>query len=279
MKIIRVFPVKTSYTPDDEYCFFDTPPLPMFIPEHEEIHICCVFTWDKPRAEFLKETWSAITDKPVKLSGPAYDDSAGDFIPGRYIKKGIIFTSRGCPNQCAWCFVPKREGDLRELPIVAGNIISDNNFLACSRAHKDKVFEMLKSQKAIDFKGGLEVGLIDEHFIENIRSLRIHELWLACDTDNAIENLRKAAEKLAKAGFKRRKLRCYTLIGLNGLEKDEARLRAVYEAGCMPFAQLFQPVERIEYDLEYKKFARQWQRPAATISHMEKGTSYKDFNT
>lgn len=65
------------------------------------------------------------------------------------------------------------------------------------------------------------------------------------------------------------------MIGLNGIEKDEERLRAVHEAGCMPFAQLFQPVERIEYDQEYKLFRRQWCLPAATKAHMEKGTSYK----
>ena len=231
--------------------------------------------------EFLRECWEEMTDKPVLLSGPAYDNSAGDFVPGRYIKKGIIFTSRGCPNKCAWCFVPKREGKLRELPIVEGNIISDNNFLACSTEHKDKVFEMLRTQKRIEFKGGLEVGLIDDHFIENVSKMRkqIKELWLACDTDNAIEKLTEAAEKLKAAGFNRRKLRCYTLIGINGIEKDEARLRAVYGAGCMPFAQLYQPEDRIEYDQDYKSFSRQWQRQPAIIAHMEKGTSYKDYNT
>jgi hypothetical protein len=279
MKIIRVFPVKTSYTPDDDYCFFDTPPFQELIPEHDEIHICCVFTWDKPRAEFLYNAWQAVTDKPVLLDGPAYGNSGGEFIPGRYIKQGIIFTSRGCPNHCSWCFVPKREGALRELPVVEGNIIQDNNFLACSREHKDKVFEMLRTQKAINFKGGLEVGLIDDHFIENVKQLSIKELWLACDTDNAIHKLQEAAGRLTEAGFNRRKLRCYTMIGINGIEADEKRLRAVYEAGCMPFAQLYQPEQRKEYDPDYKKFARQWQRPAATVAHMEHGTSYNDFNT
>ena len=50
-------------------------------------------------------------------------------------------------------------------------------------------------------------------------------------------------------------------------------------AGCMPFAQLYQPEDRIEYDQDYKSFSRQWQRQPAIIAHMEKGTSYKDYNT
>ena len=33
-----------------------------------------------------------------------------------------------CNNNCPWCIVPKIEGKLKELPIVPGNIIQDNNF-------------------------------------------------------------------------------------------------------------------------------------------------------
>ena len=55
MQIIRVFPVKTSYTPDDEFCFFDTPPFRELIPDHDEIHVCCVFTWDRQRADLEEQ--------------------------------------------------------------------------------------------------------------------------------------------------------------------------------------------------------------------------------
>lgn len=278
-KIIRVFPSKNKFSPADNYCFFDTPPLEEFIPEHDEVHVCCIFTWDKFKAEYLRDCWQEKTNKAVKISGPAYGNSAGEFIPGMYIKQGVTFTSRGCPNNCYWCFVPEREGKLRELEIKAGHIIQDNNFLACSRSHKDKVFEMLKTQKQIEFRGGLECSLVDDRFIEAVKGLSIHELWLACDTDGALPLLQKTAYKLQKAGFNQNKLRCYVLIGINGIDKDEARLREVYNAGCMPFAQLYQPEQSKEYSKDYKAFARQWQRPPATKAHMEKGTSFRDFGT
>ena len=58
-KILRVFPRKTSYTPDDELAFVGMPT--MFIPEHDEIHISCTFTWDKELCENLAYQWEGIS--------------------------------------------------------------------------------------------------------------------------------------------------------------------------------------------------------------------------
>ncbi len=276
--IIRVFPRKTSYTPDDDMAFIGMPGL--LIPEHKEIHISCAFTWDKAYCEELAFQWEGRTNKPVKLGGPAFGSTAEDFVQGMYIKKNIIFTTRGCNNNCPWCCVPKLEGKLKELPICEGNIIQDNNFLQSSRQHKDKVFEMLKHQKAICFKGGLEADLIDYHFINGISDLRISELWLACDTDAKLPEFKRACEKLTKAGFNREKIKCYVLSYGKDRDKDEARAQAVYEAGAMPFVQLYRDFsdKKTEYSADWNAWARMWQRPAATRAHMEKGTSYKDFS-
>lgn len=279
MKIIRVFPTKTSYTPIDDYVFIGMPPF--IIPEHDEIHISCTFTWDRDYCEFLQYQWQGRTNKPVKLGGVAFGSSSDEFIPGMYVKPNIIFTTRGCNNKCPWCVVPKNEGRLKELPIHPGNILQDNNFLQASRAHKEKVFEMLKSQKGICFKGGLESDLIDDHFVNNVTSLRIKELWLACDTDSSLPSLKKACEKLKKAGFNRNKIYCYALSYGKNMEKDEARCRAIYEAGAMPFMQLYRDFsdKKTEYPVEWNKFQRQWSRPAVIRAHMERGTDFRDYNT
>lgn len=277
--IIRVFPHRfKQITPDDEMAFVGLPTLA--IPEHDEVHVCCTFSWDKGLCEELAFQWEGRTNKPVKLGGVAYASPVGDFTPGLYIKKGIAFTSRGCNNNCPFCIVPKNEGPLRELPVLEGHVIQDNNFLQCSRRHKDRVFEMLRGQRAICFKGGLEPGHIDDHFIESITSLRIAELWLACDTDGSLPAFKKACAKLVKAGFSRNNIRCYALIG-DDLDKNEARLRQIYEAGALPSAQLFRDYAetKTEYSKDWNAFARMWQRPAATVAHMERGTSYKDYHT
>lgn len=268
-KIIRVFTRQTSYTPTDEFVFIGNPPLKEMIPEHDEVHVSCAFTWDMDEAEELAFQWETATKKPVKLGGPAYHSPADDFVPGLYVRKGITFTSRGCNNNCPWCGVRQIEGKLRELKIAEGNVIQDNNFLQCSRAHKGKVFDMLRGQRGICFRGGLETDLIDDHFVENITSLRISELWLACDTDAALPQFKKACEKLTRAGFSRHNIRCYSLIGTD-MEKEEQRNREIFNAGAMPFSQLRRDFSRTktEYSKEWQRFERTWQRPAATVAHM-----------
>lgn len=286
LKVLRIFPNnRNQYTPTDNliYCanYNLQPPILEQFPNFDEIHISCSFTWDKAFCQDLKYQLEGVTDKPVKLGGVAFGSPAEDFNQGIYIKSNIIFTSRGCNNNCPWCIVPKLEGKLRELPICQGNVIQDNNFLMTSKSHKDKVFEMLKTQKGICFKGGLECELIDNHFVQAIKGLRIAELWLACDTDADIPAFKKACEKLVKAGFNRNKIKCYVLSYGKNMDADEARARTVYEAGAMPFMQLYRDFSETKttYSKDWNNFARMWQRPAATMAHMEKGTNYKNFRT
>jgi hypothetical protein len=263
MKIIRVFPQRTSFTPRDELAFVGEPPLFRPSNNHIPVHVSCAFTWDINKAKRLAESWSQYY-MTVKLGGPAYDDPCDNFIPGMYLKRGITFTSRGCNNQCPWCLVPKREGRIRQIDNFAeGNIIQDNNFLQCNRLHRDKVYRMLKTQRRIEFSGGLSAGLLSWEDAEQLRSLKIYQLFFACDTKGAIYSLRNAGELLK--GLDRRKLRCYVLLAFNGQTISEARehLESVWQAGFMPHAQLYQPPDKwINYLPEWRLLARQWSRPA-----------------
>lgn len=236
----------------------------MFMPDYDEIHISVTFTWDIKRGHFLKEQWRDY-GKKILIGGPAFGNQEDNFVPGKYLKKGIVITSRGCNNNCNFCMVPKKEDKLREIKINEGHIINDNNLLQCSKKHLRKVFDMLKKQKAIEFKGGLQADLITDKIVEELRGLRIKELWLACDTNSSLKNLRKAFQKLTKY-FNRKKLRCYVLIGKNWGEENY-RLREVYKIGFLPFAQLYQPENRIKYSRVWRDFARRWSRPAI-IKHL-----------
>lgn len=276
--ILRVFTKRTSYTPEDNLVFIGPPPAQKLIPDHDEVHVSCVFTWDRQYADYLAFQWEGKTNKPVKLGGPAFGSTATDFEQGMYVKSGILFTTRGCNNTCPWCIVPKIEGRLKELPVTQGKIIQDNNFLQAGRAHKERTFAMLKTQHGICFKGGLQASLVDDHFVEAVRGLHISELWLACDTDEALPGFKRACGKLVRAGFTREHIKCYCLIG-DDRDKNEARLREVYHAGAMPFAQLFRDFSdsKTEYSSEWNAFARQWQRPAAIKAHMSRNTDYHDL--
>ena len=65
------------------------------------------------------------------------------------------------------------------------------------------------------------------------------------------------------------------------IEENEKRLSAVYNAGAMPFAQLYREYswKKTTYSKEIEQFARSWQRPPAIEAHMKRGTDFREFNT
>ena len=267
MGVIRVFPRRTSFTPNDPYVFIGDPP--MMRPEADEVHISVTFTWDVVEGWRLRGSWAQYYPT-VKIGGPAIPGAfVGDFRPGMYVKPGVTFTSRGCNRRCPWCLVPEREGRLLLLDIQPGSIISDNNLLQAGRDHISTVFDMLRCQgKAATFSGGLDARLVDDWVANELRTVPIREVYLAADTKASLSALRCAVGKLGSF-LKRRQLRCYVLIGFDGetIAGATERLEAVWETGCLPFAQLYQPPEgRIEYSHDWRALQREWDRPAAMFA-------------
>ena len=264
-KIIRIFPRKTNATPDDENVRIGE--VPGFFDVADEVHISVSFTWDIPVAEKLARQWEAVA--PVKLGGPAYNEIGGNFVPGMYLKKGYVITSRGCHNHCWFCSVPMREGhQLRELPITDGWILTDDNLLACSTTHINAVFEMLKRQtQKPQFVGGLEAKLLTDNMAKKIKKLKPESLFFAYDTPDDLEPLIEAGKMLINAGFSQAScvLRCYILIGYKGdtFDKAQKRMGEAWNAGFMPFAMLYRDNEG-HYSKEWKQFQRQWANPIIT---------------
>lgn len=261
-RIIRVFPRRTSYTPRDELAFVGDPPL--IRPEADEVHVSCCFNQDLWEARRLQRSWQRFY-REVLLGGPAFDDQGGEFEPGLYVKRGITITSRGCPRSCAWCHVPRREGGLRLLEIKPGNIVNDNNLLACPESHIKAVFRMLEGQRRITFSGGLESRLLRDWQVEWLlkNRSRIKELWFAADYPSKTlwGALERVAHQLKELG--RRKLRCYMLIGWQSDDPGVARsrLQRAWDLGFMPFAQFYQGPGAQPKTREWSKLQKQWSRP------------------
>ena len=261
--MIRVFPRKTKWIPSDDLAFVGKPPPELFLPKDQPVKISVTFTWDIPYAKHLFDLWSFYyTD--VEIGGIAFGDPGSEFIPGRFIKEGVTITSRGCPKRCAWCFIPKREGGIRELEI------KDNNLLACSRKHIEAVFVMLKRQKKpAEFRGGLDASYLKDWHRQLFDEIRFAELWFACDTPAAMKGIERVSKIMN--GIKQKKLRCYVLIGQNGEDPKEAesRMEKIFNMGFSPFSQLYQPEQKKIYSKEWKELNRKWSRPAIYKTYMK----------
>lgn len=266
-RLVRVFPRITKATPRDDMAFFGPPDL--FV-EADEVHIDVTFTADKPKAERLAEDWKYVA--PVTVGGVAYEDPGREFVPGRYIKHGYTFTSRGCPRRCWFCSVWKRDPEPRLLPIQDGWNILDDNLLACPEPHVRAVFAMLARQgRQIEFTGGLEALALQDYQVGLLADMRPRpNCFFAYDPGDPFETLARAASRLIAAGFTAcsHRLRAYVLIGYPKDTFAEAtkRLEQMISIGFTPHAMLWQPetpsAEKHRPGIEWKRFQRQWARPA-----------------
>lgn len=247
-------------------------PYPTKVRTGDIVLISVVFTQHKPEAENMCKYYLSIGAK-VKIGGPAYDDPGAEFCPGRFTAPGVVITHRGCVHNCPWCYVPKREGQkIRHLKVTEGNILQDNNFLACNHSHRDKVYAMLRTQRNVSLRGGLDSRLLRDSDIDAIRGLHLYDLWTAYDTKNNTASL-TAIRHLRAAGIPQYKIRCYALVGFgkDTTQKATARLHKIWRAGAYPFAQLYDQYTGSNL-VDWKQFARKWSRPAIYKSFFKKKT-------
>jgi len=242
-----------------------------YLPEIDEVHVSCTFTYDRQKAENLAYQWEAL-GVPVKIGGPACDDHGGEFSPGLYLKRGYVMTSRGCNNNCWFCSVPKREGKIRELPICDGFNVLDSNLLQCSDAHINSVFDMLARQKEKPlFTGGLEARMLKPWHCKRLKEIGTKRAYFAYDTPDDYEPLVVAGRMMLEAGFtvEGHTLCCYCLIGYKGdtFEKAERRLMQAVDAGFVPYAMLYRDEKGI-INQNWKRFQREWCRPAIVTSKL-----------
>lgn len=260
--MIRVFPRKTNASPNDPDARFGPPGL--FDHGGGIVHVSCTFSYDRSKAEDLAIQWKR-QGYDVEVGGPAYETPGDEFVPGVYMKRGYVITSRGCPNKCWFCSVWKKEKGLKLLPIREGYIINDDNLLACPESHIRAVFDMLRKQTfPAEFAGGLEAKLFKEWHVELLNSIRFNQLWFAYDTPDDYEPLVEAGRVLIDADISLNHRRCYVLIGYPGdtLDNADKRLRRAWTAGFIPMAMLYRDSHNTT-TYEWRRFQKWWARPAS----------------
>ena len=153
----------------------------------------------------IKEKYQKhLTGNKVKIySGRdlALEDLKPDFdITGLDYSYG--FTSRGCPNTCDWCVVPKLEGRQNIVGNWQDQIDTskkifygfDNNVLATGSAHFESVLEFCNGHGIkVDFNQGMDAEILHKNKKIQAAFLKYPGIWqimrFAWDSDRVKESI------------------------------------------------------------------------------------------
>lgn len=120
------------------------------------------------------------------------------------------FLTRGCPNKCVWCIVPKKEGnvtpymDVDEIAIDGRTnlILMDNNILA-SDYGLQQIEKIIRRGYKIDFNQAMDARLVTPEIADLLARVKwIKRIRFGCDTPAQVEHCERAISLIDKAGYK-----------------------------------------------------------------------------
>lgn len=125
-------------------------------------------------------------------------------------KTAYGFLTRGCPNRCKWCIVPKKEGtvkpymDVEEIATNGRNnlILMDNNILA-SEYGLQQIEKIVRLGYKVDFNQGLDARLVTNDTAKLLAKVKwIKRVRFGCDTPKQISECERAISLLEKYGYR-----------------------------------------------------------------------------
>lgn len=197
--------------------------------------ILCVsipFTWNLPDVHAKLSNMDFTYDEawvggPATSLMPHYFDNLKHVIVKKVyhgamqrINPQATKTTTGCIRSCGFCAVPKMEGKIVELddwPDLP--IICDNNLLAASIEHFDRVIERLKIHGWADFNQGIDSRLLTDYHAKRLREIGRPMIRLALDSMTYAGQWEIAFDRLRSAGFPKSLIRSYALVAYEGNEQ------------------------------------------------------------
>lgn len=230
------------------------------------LYVSVVFTWELPEVKSMAEQKNLLYDKII-AGGPALR-LMPDYLNESKVKKGVYFhdaiclhnalmtkTTSGCIRKCGFCAVDRLEGGFKELDDWPDRpILIDNNLLASSIKHFDKVMERLQKHDAVDFNQGLDARLLTDYHAAWFKRLCNPIIRLALDNINYRDQWSIAFEKLRRAGIAKRKIRSYALLGFDsGPDEGWERCNFIESHGIMCLPAWFHPLNTLKKNLVTKR--------------------------
>ena len=161
----------------------------------------------------------------------------------------VGFLTRGCPRQCGFCVVGKKEGcfsrqvaDLDEFWRGQQEIkLLDPNLLACPE--HEEILQQLSFCKYsfIDFTQGLDIRLINKDNVYWLNKLKIKNIHFAWDNPRQdLTEYFKTFSALTNVRDVRRKT-VYVLTNYNStIEEDLYRIYTLRDLGYSPYVMIYQ---------------------------------------
>jgi hypothetical protein len=243
----------------------DWPKKPVWWVERQILNVSIPFTWNLAR---VKEEILRLEGlyPQVRVGGPAVDLLPGTFADLPWVEEGgeapgalqrvnpkATRTTLGCTRRCGFCGVGEgrlEPGGLRELPDWPDRpTLCDNNLLAASDAHVEKVLTRLIALGAADFNQGLDARLLRREHAELMARIKKPMIRLALDRMGVADEWDRAFEVLRSAGIAKAAIRSYVLVGFDsGPEEAEQRCQWVKAHGVDPLPMWFHRLDAPEWN-------------------------------
>lgn len=227
------------------------------------LYISVVFTWDMPAARALAEEHRRKKTGPVVIGGPAVDLLYGDGCDWARTTRSALApdldwlamhnpmatrTTRGCPNSCGFCAVPKIHGPLKKLyDWRPAPLLIDDNILAAGLDWFRDVIDKLIGcgYPVVDFNQGLDATLFTPEHADELRRLanvgtkpKVRFAW---DRGDGAE-VKRAVHIAQSTGLK--DITVYVLTGYHD-SPDHAhhRCRQIIGWDALPFPMRYQALD------------------------------------
>ena len=197
-------------------------------------------------------------------------------------KTAYGFLTRGCPNRCKWCVVPKKEGkiapymDIEEIAIDGRKniILMDNNVLA-SDYGLQQIEKIVSMGVRVDFNQGLDARLVTNDIAQLLARVKwMKRIRFGCDTPGQIAECERATALIDKYGYKGEYF--FYCILMDDFKEAFSRVNHWRGKGgrflphCQPYRDLNNP----------RQIIPQWQKDLAAWADKKwifKSCEFKDF--
>lgn len=203
------------------------------------------------------------------------------------------FLTRGCPNRCKWCVVPKKEGAIRpywDVERVANGkkklVLMDNNILAAGDYCTEQLSKIINLGYKVDFNQALDARLVNEENARLLANIKwLGSIRFGCDTTQQINECERAIELIDGFGY-RGIYFLYTMIGGgNGIEECYERIMHWWRKNddlrnkhkqkrYFPNAQPYRDPMNVNDPPKWQKDMARWTNNRALFGTME----FKDYS-